>query len=654
MISAVHCLLCASVTLLLWTSVGFAVARRVLPGQKLAMAPALGYALFNAVALPLCAVVGVTPLAARLVLAVALLSALLSIARNIPDTLPPRPIMPAPALMLAALLALVPMLAVLPKSGALGIDFAIQIFDHSKVALIDQITRSGVPPTNPFYGATGGPQGVAYYYLWHFGAALIAAACGATGWEADIALTWATAFASLTLMMAMVLEIGGRRAGVWWVLLLCSALSLRPFLIATICGYDFANLITGYPGLQGWLAQASWVPQHLAAADCLCLMLLLLARLGQARDTSAAIAVSLAVVTAAGFESSTYVGGILPAVAAPLLGAVLLATLDRTGRRTLLLYGIGALLVTLALIAPFLRDQLAGTAARAIGMPVDFTPFEVFGPVLPERLRRLLDLPGYWLVQLPVDLPAIYFIGLWSLGKRMRSGGDLSERLLAVLALVGLATAWLLVSTIANNDLGWRAILPAAMVLTVFAAMALAGFRWRSPVPWLLLLPVALGLFGGASYFRENWQGRVDHADPDFAASREMWSAVRHASLPSERVVNNPDSFADLLPWPINLSWALLADRPSCFAGHELVLAYVALPTARQDEVADLFRRVFDGSASAADVDSLAGPFNCRVIVLTRRDGAWAKDPFAGNRRYRLVDQRDDNWRIYRADEPSP
>ena len=178
MISAVHCLLCASVTLLLWTSVGFAVARRVLPGQKLAMAPALGYALFNAVALPLCAVVGVTPLAARLVLAVALLSALLSIARNIPDTLPPRPIMPAPALMLAALLALVPMLAVLPKSGALGIDFAIQIFDHSKVALIDQITRSGVPPTNPFYGATGGPQGVAYYYLWHFGAALMAALPG--------------------------------------------------------------------------------------------------------------------------------------------------------------------------------------------------------------------------------------------------------------------------------------------------------------------------------------------------------------------------------------------------------------------------------------------------------------------------------------------
>jgi hypothetical protein len=544
------------------------------------------------------------------------------------------------------------MLAVLPKSGAFGIDFAIQIFDHAKIALIDQITRSGVPPANPFYGATGGPDGVAYYYLWHFGAALIAAACGTTGWEADIALTWATAFASLALMMGMVLESSGRRTGVWWVVLLCGALSLRPFLIATICGYDFGGWITGYPGVQGWLAQASWVPQHLAAADCVCLMLLLLARLGLGRDCSAAIAVSLALVTAAGFESSTYVGGILPAVAAPLLAVVLLATLDH--RRTLLLYGGGAALLTLVLIMPFLRDQLAATAARGIFMPIDFYPFEVFGPALPERLRRLLDLPGFWLVQLPVDLPAVYVIGLWSLGRRVRSGGHLSDRLLAVLALVGLGIGWLLVSTIANNDLGWRALLPAVMVLTVFAAMELAKLRWRSPVLWLLLLPVMLGLFGGASYFRENWQGLIDHADPDFAASRELWSAVRRASLPSERVANNPDAFADMMPWPINLSWALLADRPSCFAGHELVLPYVALPAARQDEVAELFRRVFDGVASAADIDSLASLYNCRVIALTRRDGAWSDDPFARDRHYRLVDQVDDAWRIYRAEEPSP
>jgi hypothetical protein len=39
-------------------------------------------------------------------------------------------------------------------------------------------------------------DGVAYYYLWHFSAAVVAVLTGVSGWEADAALTWFTAFAS--------------------------------------------------------------------------------------------------------------------------------------------------------------------------------------------------------------------------------------------------------------------------------------------------------------------------------------------------------------------------------------------------------------------------------------------------------------------------
>ena len=38
--------------------------------------------------------------------------------------------------------------------------------------------RAGVPPTNPFFSETGVPDGVAYYYLWHFSAAVIAVMTG--------------------------------------------------------------------------------------------------------------------------------------------------------------------------------------------------------------------------------------------------------------------------------------------------------------------------------------------------------------------------------------------------------------------------------------------------------------------------------------------
>ena len=58
------------------------------------------------------------------------------------------------------------------------------------------MTRQGVPPVNPVFGPSGAGE-VAYYYLWHFSAAELALPPKASGWEADIALTGFTAFASL-------------------------------------------------------------------------------------------------------------------------------------------------------------------------------------------------------------------------------------------------------------------------------------------------------------------------------------------------------------------------------------------------------------------------------------------------------------------------
>ena len=98
-----------------------------------------------------------------------------------------------------------------------------------------------------------------------------------------------------------------------------------------------------------------------------------------------------------------------------------------------------------------------------------------------------------------------------------------------------------------------------------------------------------------------------------------------------ERVANNPLYLADVTPWPVNISWALLANRRSCFAGRELTLAYVPLPDARREEINAKFIRVFAGQGSAEDVRDFAQTYHCRVIVLTPSDGAWNKDPFAAS-----------------------
>jgi hypothetical protein len=128
-----------------------------------------------------------------------------------------------------------------------------------------------------------------------------------------------------------------------------------------------------------------------------------------------------------------------------------------------------------------------------------------------------------------------------------------------------------------------------------------------------------------------------------------LWAAVRAHASAADRVANNPLYLADATPWPVNISWALLANRRSCFAGRELALAYVALPDARREATNAQFIRVFSGQGSAADASALADQYACRVVVITPADGAWTNDPFAANPSFRLVEFKPDRWKIYRA-----
>ena len=101
---------------------------------------------------------------------------------------------PAWAYGIAAPLALLPTIAILPKETSDGIALAGPVFDHAKAAITDDIARLGLPPGNPFFGAAG--ERLPYYYLWYFGAAQLTRVLGISGWEADAAMTWFTAFTS--------------------------------------------------------------------------------------------------------------------------------------------------------------------------------------------------------------------------------------------------------------------------------------------------------------------------------------------------------------------------------------------------------------------------------------------------------------------------
>jgi hypothetical protein len=284
-------------------------------------------------------------------------------------------------------------------------------------------------------------------------------------------------------------------------------------------------------------------------------------------------------------------------------------------------------------------------------------PHEVFGEGTPAWLRRFLDLPGFWMVFLPVELAAIYIPGVIAL-VAFFAGRDLdADRrrvVLALAALVGtsLTISWLMASTLAdNNDLGWRAVLPAAMALTVFSAAGLA--RWIAARAGTAIAVTAaailIGLPGAIELIRSDISGRRGADAKLFAQTPEMWAAVRRHAGPDERIANNPLFLADMTLWPVDISWALLADRRSCYAGRELALVYTSLPRLRLDDIDAQFIRVFAGKAEPGDVDDLATKYGCRLVVLTSADGAWANEPFAADRRFRLVEEKPGAWRIYQV-----
>jgi hypothetical protein len=255
---------------------------------------------------------------------------------------------------------------------------------------------------------------------------------------------------------------------------------------------------------------------------------------------------------------------------------------------------------------------------------------------------------AYWLILLPIEFAAAWILGAIA---TLRLKSALTP-VLSGAAFASLCGGWLLVSTAGeNNDLGWRAVLPGVMILTAFAgayfALGLARCRVIGTIAGVAL--VGLALPDGLGLLRHNIVGRLSEDGVRFGDAPALWAVVRRHTALDERIASNPRLTGDLTPWPISPSWALLANRRSCFAGDELALAFSARQPQARARAADLFERVFAGTGSTADLASLVQGFNCKVIVLTPQDGAWGRDPFAASQLFTRVVEVDGKWRIYRA-----
>jgi hypothetical protein len=652
MASPVNAVFCALVATAVWAFLGYAVSRHLLPrALAIGAAPILGWAIVSAATLPIFVLIGFSATAVTSVAALCALAGAISlVARETEGAADGAPLISWWCYAVAAVLAVVPAIAIVPKISAGAVHLADPIFDHSKIAIIDAMTRQGLPPVNPVFGEIGSHLPFAYYYLWHFSAAEVALPLHVSGWEADIGLTWFTAFGSLTLMMGLAVWLSGRSTAALWVVVVAAAASLRTTLGLVLGAHGLGLLLAPSTGFAGWLFQAAWVPQHVMSASCVVTAMLLIAHYAQRQSRALLPAVVLVVV--AGFESSTYVGGVTLALAVLAGAPVLFLGIDR-GKRLQVLAGLAVAAVVVACcVAPFIDDQLANVAARGDYSPIVVRPFAVLGEMFPPPLRRILDVPAYWLILLPIEFPVPAIAGVIALVALLRSTAPGSRKsvmaLLACIAGAGLFGSWLLVSTLGdNNDLGLRAVLPAAMVLIVAAAAGMALVPRRALIVATALGGIILSVPDTVAMIRSNIVGTPTPDGAAFAQTPELWQAVRRYAQPSQRVANNPLFLKDLTPWPANMSWALLADRGSCFAGREMALAFAPLSPPRRQAIDAQFIRVFAGQGTPDDIGDMANKYGCDVVVVVPEDKAWNNDPFASSPHYRLVENRPDRWRIY-------
>jgi hypothetical protein len=656
MASLGNSVVCTLIATSFWWLIGYALARRLVPrALALGVAPVVGWSVHSAATLPLYFWVGFSPAAVIGIGSACLLVAGFSLwlPRSASETEPAATI-PVWAFAAAAGLALIPAVTLLPKSSGDATWLADPMFDHAKIAFIDSIARLGLPPVNPVFGATGQAGHLAYYYLWHFSAAEIALITGLSGWDADIGLTWFTAWASLSLMMGVAVWLSKRTGAAAWVVVLAAAGSLWLTLSWIFHTKNLAPVLLPPIGMAGWLFQATWVPQHLMAGSCVVTAMILVTR--YALQQSLSLVLIIALIITAGFESSAFVGGITFAFAALVAAPMLLGEVD-SKRRLRFVGGLAvAALLVICLTAPFMHDQLAAINARGDRGPVIVEPYRVFGALLPFWLRRTLDIPGYWLVILPVELPATFIAGTIALVAALCSSLGRSEKLavtvLACLAGAGLVASWLLLSTVGqNNDLGLRAIIAAETVLIVITAAATAGLatrRLRAAIAAIALMGLVTTAPDFVQTIHDNIVAPARPPDANlFAHVPELWAATRRYTAPDARVANNPLFLKDLTPWPVNISWALLANRSSCFAGREMAIAFAALTVERRSKVDATFSRAFSGEGTPDDVHDLATQYGCDVVVLVPQDKAWDRDPFAAAADYRLAEARDQRWRIY-------
>lgn len=537
--------------------------------------------------------------------------------------------------------------------------------DHTKRASwIDAIVRTGVPPDNPSTYPSH-PLKLFYYYGWYVWAATAQTLTGGIGSVRPLqtliaAVVW-SGWAFIGSLVLAVQYIGGavrRRLRACWsiacMLLLVTGLDLIPGLMRFFAFLSEPNNDGAPRTTEWWNEQVTgfvdmmlWVPHHVAGLVAGILALSVLrsmhsndtANLSARRSSHAFLVerIVMAIALASLSTLSLYIA--IPLGAFLVVYAIVcLSRRRRSEAGTLIGVAVGAGIIA----SPYLYDLLTAPGATS-GMVLsirEFSPVALFlrsrniSPVL-IGLANLLLLPINYFMEFGFYFLAGLMYWLWRRGQRRAV-----DRFACGLFWASLIVATFLRSTIYGNDLGWRSIAWAQVVLLVWATepasamwSAIFGTRATSPQAdalverfprtislMLLLLVIGLGstlydLFLLRCSF-SRWPVKAIEP-PRALAVRQAYEWIdRH--VPADAVVqHNPNVRVDLYA-------AHYGNRQAVASDTGVVLAQSMTPK----EFTKLINRIYEQfmlPRSPEKVKQVANELHIDYLVAKDTDDDWPR-----------------------------
>ncbi|TCU31324.1 hypothetical protein [Rhizobium azibense] len=623
--------------------------------MRLLIAPVIGMGIFSAAGASIFHLLSLTTI--NLILVVLVLSAAaLWLSKGSVDPLFSSPTSPSFSwLAVAFLLCLLPTLAIIPQNYGASAGVGSPIADHAKIAIIDEIAQNGLPPGNPYYSEAGSPNTLIYYYVWYFMAASSSVITGASGWEADIALTGMTALLSIFAVTWLAVARSRNANAAWWVLPLLLASSLEP-IVRFISGKLLDTWMVKEESFEAWVIHAAWTPQHVFSGTLALIAIMAYMRIlyyNTGRTLRLAVLTGTLLASACG--SSMWAGGFSLLLILPIIGMMGVSHIVRTKRMLQVFISVSVIFCVTTLCAGVLIYEQA--ALLHTRKAVEFWIFPIF-----IGQKWFLDAPGFWLVRILFDFSILFVSFLvWSLSRASgETGNDAHvDRAILVTVLAPLFCAQFLHSVIRNNDLGWDVVIPSILaMLALTAALFSLQFgkntligRLTSIIAFTLLAPSILAgaQFVYSSSFQFRFQGPETEEGTAFKASPAMWKAVRQVTLPNEAIANSPLDLASVTNWPRNISWAILSQRRNCATTLGLLRAYAAQLTPKQaSDVYNFFNEVFEGNVTEDRLRVMKEKYLCKTLVVTTRDGLWGEPLLENNSVYKVVSEEKGKWRIYR------